>query len=54
MPAKKFVCPKCASVDCEIEEVQVVSGKAWSFKKGPNFTAVVCSKCNYTELYKKN
>ncbi|EKD63591.1 MAG: hypothetical protein ACD_51C00249G0011 [uncultured bacterium] len=49
----KFICSKCKSKDCETDEIQVVSGSAWSFQKGPHFQSVTCAKCKYTEFYKK-
>ncbi len=50
----KYTCPKCGNRECKIETVSTTGG-FWTkifdiqLKK---FTAVICTRCTYTELFR--
>jgi len=49
----KYTCPKCGNKECKIETVSTTGGlfsKIFDiqYKK---FSAVICTRCTYTELY---
>ena len=49
-----YVCPKCGNTHYEVDEIRTTGGR---FSKifdiqNKKFTAVSCSRCHYTELYK--
>jgi uncharacterized protein len=49
-----YSCPKCGSNQHTMEEIST-TGKFWSRAfdiQGKRFTAVICSKCKFTELYR--
>ncbi|OYT16173.1 MAG: GTP-binding protein [Bacteroidetes bacterium 4572_77] len=52
--SQKYVCPKCGNTQFESEEIRTTGGR---FSKifdiqNKKFTAVSCTQCKYTELYK--
>lgn len=51
---KVYVCPKCNGRQAEIDEIRTTgSGFTKYFNiQNRRFTAVSCSACGYTELYK--
>ncbi|MFL2647414.1 MAG: GTP-binding protein [Candidatus Actinomarinales bacterium] len=54
MENKTWHCPKCQTMKFE-EDVVTMTGKSWSrFMNIQNrkFTAVTCTKCQFTEFYK--
>ncbi|EKD63598.1 MAG: hypothetical protein ACD_51C00249G0018 [uncultured bacterium] len=48
-----YVCPKCSCNNYEVDSIKVINGNILSFKKGPSFKSMTCSKCKYTEFYKE-
>ena len=53
-PSLNYKCPKCSNTGCEIGELRAAGG-FWSkiFDiQGSKFSAVTCSRCSYTELFK--
>jgi hypothetical protein len=54
MEKKTWYCPKCENMTNE-EDTVTMTGRTWSrFMNIQNrkFTAITCTKCHYTELYK--
>ncbi|MGB9745816.1 MAG: zinc ribbon domain-containing protein [Bacteroidales bacterium] len=52
-PTVSYECPKCSNRFYELREIST-TGKFWTriFNLQVNkFTAVICKKCRYTELY---
>jgi predicted nucleic-acid-binding Zn-ribbon protein len=49
----KFKCPKCGHREGEAKQVATVGGAVSRFFNFQyhRFTAVICSRCRYTELY---
>jgi len=49
-----YVCPKCGNTEYEVDEIRTTGNGFSRFFDIQNrkFTAVSCSKCHYTELYK--
>ncbi len=52
--SQKYVCPKCGNTQFEADEIRTTGGR---FSKifdiqNKKFTAISCTKCKYTELYK--
>ena len=52
--AQKYVCPKCSGTSYETDEIRTVGGRFAKIFDVQNkkFTAVSCTNCKYTELYK--
>lgn len=51
---QNYVCPKCKNTSFETDEIRTTGGR---FSKifdiqNKKFTAVTCTQCKYTELYK--
>ncbi len=54
MIIRKYVCPKCGSREHKIETLSTTGGlftRIFNFQS-KKFTAVICKRCTYTELYK--
>jgi predicted nucleic-acid-binding Zn-ribbon protein len=54
MKPLSYTCPKCNSSQYTMEEIST-TGKFWSRAfdiQGKRFTAIICSRCKYTELYR--
>lgn len=54
MQNKGYVCLKCGNTQFETEEIRTTGGR---FSKifdiqNKKFTAISCTRCHYTELYK--
>ncbi len=52
---RKYKCPKCSNRDFELGEFRAVGG-FWSkiFNvQSKRFSTVTCSRCAYTEIYKR-
>ena len=50
----KYTCPKCGNRECNVETVST-TGSIWSRLFNiqlKSFSAVICTKCTYTELYR--
>ena len=52
--SQNYVCPKCGNKSFETDEIRTTGGR---FSKifdiqNKKFTAVTCTQCKYTELYK--
>ncbi len=50
----KYQCPKCGNTQYEVDTIRTTGG---AFSKifdvqNKKFTAVTCSRCKYTELFK--
>jgi len=52
--AQKYVCPKCGNTKFETDEIRTTGGRFAKIFDVQNkkFTAVTCTNCKYTELYK--
>jgi len=55
MEKKEYVCPKCGNRQYEVDEMRATGG---AFAKifdvqNKKFTTISCTKCGYTELYKR-
>ncbi len=53
MTISRYVCPKCGSREHKIETISTTGkllSRIFNFQ-GKKFTAVICKKCTYTELY---
>ncbi len=53
-PKIAYQCPKCNHTEYEVDEIRTTGG---AFAKifdvqNKKFTAVTCTKCRYTEIYK--
>ena len=55
MERKQYVCPKCGCTQYESDQFQATGGNfAKMFDiQNKRFTTISCSRCGYTELYKK-
>jgi hypothetical protein len=56
MTIRKYVCPKCGSREHTIDTISTTGrllSRIFNFQ-GKKFTAVICKRCTYTELYKTN
>lgn len=54
MNSNSYICPKCGNTHFETDEIRTTGG---AFAKifdvqNKKFTAITCSNCKYTELYK--
>ncbi len=50
----KYTCPKCGNKDYKIETISATGGfwtKIFDIQN-KKFSAVICSKCTYTEFYR--
>ncbi len=49
-----YICPKCGGTHYETDEIRTTGGGFSRFFDVQNrkFTAISCSNCHYTELYK--
>ncbi|MGN1413599.1 MAG: zinc ribbon domain-containing protein [Anaerovoracaceae bacterium] len=56
MERKQYVCPKCGCTQYESDQFQATGGNfARMFDiQNKRFTTISCSRCGYTELYKKS
>jgi len=52
--SQKYVCAKCGNASFESEEIRTTGGRFSKIFDVQNkkFTAVSCTRCGYTELYK--
>ncbi len=52
--AQNYVCPKCGNKSFETDEIRTTGGRFSKIFDVQNkkFTAVTCTQCKYTELYK--
>lgn len=52
--SQKYVCPKCGNTNFETDEMRTTGGRFAKIFDVQNkkFTAVTCTNCKYTELYK--
>lgn len=50
----RYKCPKCGNWEYETDEIRTTGGRFSKIFDVQNkkFTAVSCTKCKYTELYK--
>lgn len=55
MERKQYICPKCGCTQYESDQFQATGGNfARMFDiQNKRFTTISCSRCGYTELYKK-
>ncbi len=55
MERKQYVCPKCGCTQYESDQFQATGGNFARMLDIQNkrFTTISCSRCGYTELYKK-
>lgn len=53
MQHEKWACLRCGNLDYEVDEIRS-SGRVSRFFDVQNkkFTAVICSQCGFTELYR--
>ena len=51
---QNYVCPKCKNNSFETDEIRTTGGRFSKIFDVQNkkFTAVTCTQCKYTELYK--
>ncbi|WP_423127939.1 zinc ribbon domain-containing protein [Gaoshiqia sp. Z1-71] len=56
MMKQSYQCPKCGSRKAELDQIRTTgSGFTRYFNiQNRRFTAVSCTKCGYTELYKSS
>lgn len=52
---RQYVCPKCGCMHYERDRIQTAGG---NFSKlfdvqNKKYTAIICSRCGYTEFYKE-
>ena len=54
MNQKSYTCPKCGNRKAELDQIRTTGSGFTRFFDIQNrrFTAVSCSQCGYTELYK--
>ena len=52
--ARNYICPKCGNKSFETDEIRTTGGRFSKIFDVQNkkFTAVTCTQCKYTELYK--
>ncbi len=52
---KKFTCAKCGNKKADVDEIRTTGSGFTRFFNIQNrlFTAVSCSRCGYTELYRQ-
>ena len=52
--AQNYICPKCGNKSFETDEIRTTGGRFSKIFDVQNkkFTAVTCTQCKYTELYK--
>lgn len=52
--SQKYICSKCGNTSFESDEIRTTGGRFSKIFDVQNkkFTAVTCTKCQYTELYK--
>jgi uncharacterized protein len=56
MNQKSYTCPKCGNRKAEVDQIRTTgSGFTRYFNiQNRKFSAVSCSKCGFTELYKES
>jgi len=49
-----YTCPKCANVECEVDEFRAAGGFLGKIfdVQSKRFTTVTCTRCQYTEIYR--
>ena len=53
MQHQNWKCPKCDHTDFETDEFRATGGISRFFDiQNKKFTTVICSRCNYTEIYR--
>lgn len=54
MNKKQYICPKCGCQSYEADTIQTTGGNLSRILDIQNkkFTAIICSDCGYTELYR--
>ncbi|MBE0667908.1 MAG: GTP-binding protein [Bacteroidales bacterium] len=53
MPMIKYTCPKCGSRRYRLNEIRVAYSLLTQIFniQGAKYSAIICEKCSYTELY---
>lgn len=55
MERQQYVCPKCGCHEYEVDQFQATGGNFAKIFDVQNkrFTVISCTRCGYSELYKK-